>query len=258
MLLFLFGLPCGLLAGLTGLAAGVVAGPLARFLLGLKANRLSGVTLTVTFFAALSAILSYSQHGFIVWAYVLVLVIGQAAGALLAQKLVTRCPKLLAQNWLWAALVVAIGLALCAHGVGVWHFQFTLLPGHSGLAALVVTLTCLAVLIGLASGVMGLGGVFTVPALLLVGGLSQQAAQGIAIAVLLIASLPGVLAHGARRDLEPASATWMSLGAIFGGLVGAFYAVSPGLTAGNLTVIYGVVLTVLGLSILWRNPDSAK
>lgn len=256
MLLFLFGLPCGLLAGLTGMAAGVAAGPLARFLLGLKAGRANGAALTVTFFAALSAILSYSQHGFIVWTYVVVLVIGQAAGALLAQKLVTRYPRLLTQNWLWATLVVAIGLVMCAQGAGTWHLHFSLLPSSSGLPAIILTVSGLAVLIGLASGVMGLGGVFTVPAVLLLGGPAQQVAQGIAIGVLLIASLPGVLAHGARRDLEPASATWMSLGAIFGGLVGAFYAVSPGLTAGHLMLIYGVLLTVLGLSILWRSPDS--
>lgn len=257
MMLFLFGLPCGMLAGLTGIAAGVVAQPLLRFLLGLRGSRLVGSALAVTFFAALSAVLSYSQHRFIDWGYAVYFVIGQTVGAVVAQRFVKRFPQVSGLNWLWASVVVAIGLAMCVQGAGGYQlWRHHLVHLEDGLGEAILYMTVVPVLTGFASGVMRLGGVLTVPAAMYALGAAAPVAQGIAIVVLLIASLPAVLAHGARRDLEPASATWMSLGAIFGGLVGAFYAVSPGLTWAHLTLIYGIALMLIGLSLLWRTPDA--
>lgn len=255
MLLVLFGLPCGLVAGLTGIGASVVVQPLLRFLLGLRDVRLIGTTLAVTFFAALSAVLAYAQHGYVRWVLAVVLVLGQTIGAIWGQRLLASRPALARAQWLWAAIVVAVGLAMCwdglrgapgAHG-RAFAFGLPVASSHR----LVVGLG-LAMLVGVLSRVMGLGAVLILPAAIYGLGLTPQAAQGTAIVALVLASLPGLLARAGRGEVEPQASTWMSVGAILGGLVGAFYAVSPGLTAAHLTLIDGIVITLLGASLLWR------
>jgi len=250
--LFVVGLPCGILTGLTGMGASVVVQPLLRYLLGLRAPRLAATALVITSVAALGALVSYAQHGQVQWLLAVLVLAGQTVGALLGQRAVLRAPSLLRLRWLWALLVVALGLAMCyyARHMGLHtHFGALLpLPGLGFAGAALIA----AVLAGILSAWTGLGGALIVPVLLFAADLSPLAAQGTAIVTLLLASLPGALVHGARREAEPQAGTWMSLGAVIGGLVGAYFAVSGALTAPQLVFVYGALLSLLGLSLLRR------
>ena len=255
--LFVVGLPCGALTGLTGMGASVLVQPLLRYLLGLRVPRLSATALIITCVAALSAMLSYAQHGHVHWLLALIVLVGQTWGALLGGRVVLRAPGLLRQHWLWALFVVALGLLMCHDAL-----QMGLHPSFVALAALPyigiggVALLA-AVLAGILSAWTGLGGALIVPVLIFAAGLSPLAAQGTAIVTLLLASLPGALVHGTKREVEPQAGSWMGLGAVCGGLVGAFYAVSHHLRAPQLVFVYGVVLSLLGVSLLWRKTEPA-
>lgn len=249
--LFLVGVPLGLLTGLTAISSSVFGVPAVRNLLGLRPARAVGVGLFLAFFAAVAGILSYAQHGDVLLGLAVLLLVFQTLGALTAERLLQAQPGLERLSTLWGSLVIVGGLAMAAQGFGYWHAPH--LP-HAvtsrgmefyGLAAI------LASAVGLVSRVLGLGGVFLVPAAIYGLGLTPHAAQGTALVVLAAASLPGVLAYARRGDSEPQAATWLSAGAVLGALTGALIAVTN-LTDAALLIIFGLVLVVLGGQMLWR------
>jgi uncharacterized membrane protein YfcA len=251
LFLFLFGLPLGLLTGLTAVSGSVFGVPTVRRLLGLRPARAVAVGLTLTFFAALAGILSYAQHKEVLVGLALVLFFFQTVGALGAERLLAALPRLERLTLLWGTVVTAGGLAMLAQGLGFLHGPLLLPATASHALTFYVLAAVLAVCVGLVSRVFTLGGVLIVPALIYGLGLPPHAAQGTALVVLALASLPGVLAHAQRGEIEPQSATWLSAGAILGALTGALIAVTD-LSDHTLIVIFGLLLTVLGLMLLWR------
>ncbi len=251
MLLFLFGLPLGLLTGLSAISGSVFGVQAVRRLLGLRPARAVGVGLALTFFAALASILSYAQHGDVRLGLALLLFFFQTLGAVIAERLLLSRPSLERLPQLWGTLVVAGGLAMLASGFGFLHGPALppAITSHSiGFYALTALL---AAVVGLASRVFGLGGVLIVPAMIYGLGLPPHVAQGTALVVLAVAGLTPLLAHVRHGDLEPQSATWLSAGAVFGALTGALIAVSR-LSDNALLVLFGLLLTIMGLQMLWR------
>lgn len=251
-MLLIVGLPCGILTGLTGMGASVLVQPLLRYLLGLRAPRLAATALVVTSVAALGALVSYAQHGHVHWALAVLVLAGQTVGALLGQRAVLRSSGLLRLRWLWALLVAAQGLGMCYYARHMGLHTHSPAVFAAGSLDYWIDVFLASLIAGIVSAWTGLGGALIVPVLLFGAGLSPLAAQGTAIVTLLLASLPGALVHGARREAEPQAGTWMGLGAVIGGLVGAFYAVSGVLTAPQLVFVYGALLALLGLSLLRR------
>ena len=257
LILFLFGLPLGMLTGLTAIAGSVFAVPAVRSLLGLRPARAVGVGLAVTFFAAFACILSYAQHGFVLGWLALFLAVCQVVGAAWGERLAARLPILDRLPWLWGALVIAGGLGMLAQGLGQfgravpWHANFALHPWFYPEAAL------LAVAIGLVSRIIGLGGVLMVPAAIYGLGMPPHAAQGTALVVLALASLPGMLIYARRGDVEPQAATWLSAGAVFGGLSGALWAVTT-LTDRGALLLFGLMLLISGLMQTWRRDAASS
>ena len=250
--LFLVGIPLGLLTGLTGVSGSVFGVPTVRKLLGLRPARAVGVSLALAFFAAVAAILSYAQHAEVLWGVALLLFAFQTLGALLAERLLKALPRLETLSWLWGSLVVLGGLAMVAHGTG--HLRL-LVPTAPHAAAWYGLTAFVAVAVGLGSRVFGLGGVFLVPAAIYALGLPSHTAQGTALVVLALASLPGVLAHAQRGDVEVQAATWLSGGAVLGALTGALFAVTK-LTDAALLILFGLMLCVLGVQVLRTHPVS--
>lgn len=253
--LTLFGLPVGLLTGLTAMGGSVVLIPGIRWLLGLHPLRAAATALAVTFFAALAGLLSYSQHASIRLGLALALALGQIIGAGWGAHLVERAPALIRLRLLWAVLVIASGLALAAQGRDLLPVRPWLSP-LSGLGLWSMALA-VALAVGLVSRVIELGGVLLVPAAIELLHLPPHTAQGTALVVLLLASLPGMLIHAQRGNLEPQATIWLSFGAALGALVGAFWAnqIQDQLL---LLTIYGLVLTLLGLTMLWRREANSS
>jgi len=105
--------------------------------------------------------------------------------------------------------------------------------------------------VGLVSRLLRLGGVLMVPAAIYGLGIPPHMAQGTALVVLALASLPGMLIHARRGDVEAQAATWLSAGAVFGGLAGARWAVTT-LSDQGTTTLFGLILMILGVMLLWR------
>ena len=251
LILFLFGLPLGMLTGLTAIAGSVFAVPVVKSLLGLKPARTVGVGLAVTFFAAFASLVSYIQHGYVLWPLAFLLAVFQVVGAAWGERTALRMPTLDRLTWLWGTLVTLGGVAMLLQSFGVFVGSLPIHPGVSIHFWFYPLAAILAVSVGFLSRIIGLGGVLMVPAAIYGLGLSPHVAQGTALVVLALAGLPGMLIHARRGDIEPQAATWLSAGAVLGGLSGALWAVTA-LTNQSATAIFGAVLTILGLMLLWR------
>ena len=254
--LFLIGVPLGLLSGLTAISGSVFGVPAVRKLLGLRPARAVGVGLTLAFFAAVAGILSYAQHRDVLWGLAALLLLFQTLGALIAERLLQAQPGLERLTTLWGCLVLVGGLAMAAQGFGFLHGPH-LPPAITSRSIEFYELAAsLAAAVGLISRVFGLGGVLIVPAAIYGLGLTPHAAQGTALVVLAVASLPGVLAYARRGDWEPQAATWLSAGGVLGALTGALIAVTY-LTNAALVLVFGLVLAVLGVQMLTRTHPAS-
>ena len=253
LIVFLVGLPVGMLTGLTAMGSSVILTPGLRWLLGLRPGRAGATALAATAFAAFAGLLSYAQHGDIRWGLALMLTVGQIVGAGWGTHLVTRLPALVRLHLLWAILVLAGGLALLAQGTHVLAGQ----PWATPLGGMVLWLAALgvAVLVGLISRVVELGGVLLVPAAVELLRLPPHIAQGTALVVLLLAALPGMLIYARRGDLEPQATVWLSVGGVFGALAGAFWA-SRIRSDDALLTLFGLALTLIGVIMVFRRDPA--
>ena len=249
-------MPLGIVTGLTAIAGSVFAVPVVRSLLGLRPVRAVGVGLAVTFFAALASLVSYVQHGFVLGWLALLLAVFQVVGAAWGERVAARLPVLDRLPWLWGMIIILGGAGMLAHGLGKlgglvpWRVDF------GGYRWLYPEAALIAVGVGLVSRLLGLGGALMVPAAIYGLGMPPHIAQGTALVVLALASLPGMLIHGRHGDLEVQAATWLSSGAVFGGLAGALWAVTTLSDQGTVT-LFGLMLMILGVMLLWRRDMPA-
>jgi uncharacterized membrane protein YfcA len=256
LILVLIGLPCGALTGLMGISSSVATIPLLRFLLGLQGARINACALSITFFCGLGALLSYSQSGNIHISTAVLLAVGQVFGAAWGQSVSARSSRLKRLAPLWSLLVLGLGVDMlikptyfeeCASTRNLWIW-------HGILISLLWTFS-VGIAVGFVSSLFKLGGVLIVPASIVFLHLSPQVAQGTAIAVLIMASLPGLLRYVPLKVIDPQVATWVSFGGVFGSLIGAYYAVHT-LSNSSLIMMFGVALVSIGLLML--KPSNHK
>lgn len=249
LFLFFCGVPAGALTGLTGMGSSVLLAPGIRWLLGLRPVRAAATALAATAFAALAALLSYAQHGDVRWVLALLLTLGQIIGAGWGTRLLAHVPVLTRLPLLWGILILAGGLALMAQGQHMLPER----PWDHPIGGPVFWLLALGVaaLVGMVSRVIELGGVLLVPAAVELLHLPPHVAQGTALVVLVLAALPGMLIYSRRGDLEPQATVWLSVGGVFGALAGAYWA-SQLRSESALLFLFGIVLTIIGLTMVWR------
>jgi uncharacterized protein len=117
------------------------------------------------------------------------------------------------------------------------------------MAANPVFLILFGVVVGVFSGVMGLGGgSVMIPIMVLVMGMTQQQAHGTSLAVMIPpVTLPAVLAYYAARDPETGRrnvdltvALWMAVGVLAGSYFGA--KIANFLPKEGLKLVFGFVL----------------
>ena len=80
-------------------------------------------------------------------------------------------------------------------------------------------------LIGILSGLLGIGGgVLLVPLLTIGFGSAQQVAQGTSLAAIVPTSIVGAITHDRLGNVDRRVAGWTSIGAVVGTVVGGFLA----------------------------------
>jgi uncharacterized membrane protein YfcA len=112
-----------------------------------------------------------------------------------------------------------------------------------------VALVAFGVLTGILSGVLGVGGgIFMVPFLVLVVGLSQHAAQATSLLVVLPTAAVGSWSLYRRGVGDPSTALRMGLVGMVGSIAGTAVALS--LPAQALRICFAALMVVVGIRLL--------
>lgn len=244
VILIVVGVPCGVLTGLTGMTNSYIVTPLLNWLAGVKSVRLIGSTLAVSSFSALTGILAYAQLNCVEPGMTIGVALGFLAGAAYAQRAGAGRPGGAALGRAigsGAATALALLMILNAHGL----IRFHVLAGaafHSPwwFASAII----LGAVAGIAGRVLDLAGFLIAPGMYYIAGSSMIAAQGSAVAILLVNSIPATFAYARRGFTEPRTAVWVSVGALFGALGGSRAAALHSHDR-DMLMVYAIVLLIM-------------
>ncbi len=113
----------------------------------------------------------------------------------------------------------------------------------------IAALLSFGLLSGLLSGLLGIGGgIVMVPFLVLLGGLTEQAAQATSLLAILPTAMVGSVTLRRRGVGDLRMSLWMGIGGAAAGAVGASLALS--LSAGTLKALFAIVVVLVGLRLI--------
>jgi len=111
---------------------------------------------------------------------------------------------------------------------------------------LLIILTGLAA--GLLSGLMGVGGgTITIPALVLIVGMSQHLAQGISLAIIIPTAMIGAYGYYLKGHVDVELGIKMAAGAVLGTFIGSLLACR--IASGDLKKIFGVFVIMIAIKV---------
>ncbi len=200
----------GIAGGIFGVGGGLVLVPVLTGFFRLTQHQAHGTSLAVIGATAIAAILVYGSHANIEWSTAALIALGTLASARLGARWGSRLPAQRLRR-MFAAFMALVGVRLLwqvpAIGAG------TALPGVAEVAVKVL----LGLAAGTLAGLMGVGGgIVVVPVLTLVFGLSQQAAQGTSLAVMVVTAPSAAFEHSRHGNVVWRLVPMLALGAAFG------------------------------------------
>jgi uncharacterized protein len=238
----------GIAGGLFGVGGGLVLVPVLTGYFRLTQHQAHGTSLAVIGATAITAILVYGAHANIAWSRAGLIALGSLVTARLGARWAARLPaRTLRRAFAVFLLVVAIRLLWQVPAVG-------LRPMLSMPAELIASLG-LGLLAGLLAGVMGVGGgMIVVPGLTLVFGLSQQAAQGTSLAVMVVTAPSAAFEHARHGNVIWRLVPMLAVGAALGAPLASWSA--QGLPHAWLVRAFALFLLATSIHTLIRDATS--
>jgi uncharacterized protein len=251
MLAIFIGILTGLFGGLVGLGGSVIMIPLMVRFYRLEQHHAHGTSLVAVIFTGLAGTLTYHLQGsmdIMVLCLAAPAVLTARLGALFAETLSARKLRLY-----FGVFIFLVGLIMA----GKSYLPPPAAPLTGG-AKLMILLGS-GTLAGLISGMMGAGGgSVLVPALVLLVGLNQHAAQGSALLAMIPMGLSGAYTHwrlgNVVTDILPGLLLGILLGAYLGGSLAHL------LTEANLRLVFASIIILIGVgdicSVLGLKPPA--
>jgi uncharacterized protein len=233
----------GFLSGLFGVGGGVVMVPLLVGLARFDQRRASALSLAAILPASLVGAIGYFAQGQVEVDAAIALAIGAIPGALVGTRLL-RTLHLAVLRWLFIALLIAVALRLVL--VVPERGAESVLDGP-----LLLALVGIGFLVGIASGLFGVGGgIIIVPVLVAGFGVGDLLAKGTSLAVIVATSAVGT-ASNVRAHLVDLRAGLVVGGAAtitaLGGVAAAFL-----LPARVAAIAFAVLLVVSAVQLAFR------
>lgn len=253
----LMGLFVGWFAGLLGIGGGLILVTLMVYLFTLQqfpADRIVhmalGTSITSIVFTSLSSLRAHHKHGAVRWD----IVRASAAGLIVGTLLGTLVADQLKSKYLAIFFVIFVYYSAVQMFVNSKPKPSRQLPGTAGM-------NVAAILIGILSALVGVGGgVMTIPLMSMCNvpmrnAIGTSAALGLPIA---IAGTVGFIATGLGKDhLPPFSVGYVYLPALIGIVIGTLVTVPWGarmahtMPVSRLKKIFAVILFILATRMLW-------
>jgi uncharacterized membrane protein YfcA len=247
--LLLAGVAAGLSGGLFGVGGGIVLVPLLTAFFGLSQHRAHGTSLATIGATAAASLFVYGAHSNVIWGTAALVAVASVITARVGARWATRVSTHVLRR-AFAILLVVVAVRLLWKAPAATGSPFESLPVAVGFDLL------LGAAVGLISGFLGVGGGgVAVPAFALVLGMSQQAAQGTSLAVVLVTAPAGALEHHRHGNVALPMVLWLALGAALGGPASSW--VAQILPHEILARVFAVFLLLTGVQ-LWIRSRAAR
>ena len=241
--LAIIGLVVGFFSGLFGVGGGIILVPLLIVMVGFDQRHASGTSLAAVLPTAIAGMIAYSAHGSVDWIAGACLAAGAIAGSLVGTWLLhhTRQGVL---RWIFIAFLVLVAVRM-----------FFFIPDRSVTLeftpSVIAGLLVLGLITGILSGLLGIGGgVFVVPALMLVFGVGDLFAKGTSLLMMIPTAITGTIANLKRgnTDLRAAAVIGcLSVPASIGGAALA-WAIPAMLGSG----LFAILVVYSALQLAWN------
>lgn len=244
------GLLGGFLSGVFGIGGGILMVPLLVMILKVDQRHASALSLAAVLPAAIVGSITYGVAGHVDVLASAFIAVGGIAGALIGTKLLRTLPL----GWLrWGFVVLLLLVAvrmLIEVPEGTQHLEFSVLS--------VLGLVGLGLVIGIASGLFGIGGgVIIVPALIGLFGVSELIAKGTSLLAMVPTSITGTISNTRARLVKPAEGLTMGVAAALASFPGVL--VAHQLPARLSNVLFAVLVLVAAVQLAikaWRARKS--
>jgi uncharacterized membrane protein YfcA len=238
MLGIFIGILTGLFGGLAGLGGSVIMIPLMVRFYRLEQHHAHGTSLVAVIFTGLAGTLIYHLHGsmdIMVLCLAVPAVLTAHLGALFAETLSARKLRLY-----FGVFIFLVGLIM----VGKSYLAPPAAP-LTGAAKLMILLGS-GTLAGLISGMMGAGGgAVLVPALVLLVGLDQHAAQGSALLAMIPMGLSGAYTHWRLGNVVSNILPGLLIGILLGAYLGG--SLAHLLPEADLRLAFALIIILIGV-----------
>lgn len=197
-------------SGLFGVGGGLLLVPILTRRFHCSQHQAHGTSLAVIGLTALAGVAVYAWHGHVQWATAAVVAVASAITARFGARLTTRFSSVgLSRAFALFLVVVAIRLLLRIPEPSAVSF-------HQGWTGLAVDLA-LGSGVGLIAGFMGVGGgILAVPVFTLALGMTQQAAQGTSLAVIMVSGPAGAIEHARHGHVVGSLVPMLAIGSLLG------------------------------------------
>jgi hypothetical protein len=243
------GAAAGFLAGLFGVGGGILIVPALVLLLDTDQRRAHGTSLAAVLPIAASSLVTYVAHDNVDWAVAVFLAIGAVGGAVLGTKLLAVLPRR-ALAYAFAGLLLASAIRLF---VDTEAGERSDLTGWTALALVVIGFA-----VGVLAGLLGVGGgVFMVPVMILLFGISPKVAKGTSLAVIIPTSVVGTWRNRATHNADLAMAAVLGVAGIASAALGGV--VAHAMSDETSNVLFAVLLSVVAVRMVLdvRRPRTA-
>jgi uncharacterized membrane protein YfcA len=208
----LVGVLAGFLSGLFGVGGGVLIVPGLVLVLGMLQRLAHGTSLAAILPISVAGVVGYGLHGEIDVAAAAVIAAGAAAGTVAGTRLLHRLPHDVLR-WVFAGFLLLTA--------GRLFLQLDSMPSdHPWDAKLAVGYFLTGLVIGVLSGLLGVGGgIFLVPALVVLFGWDDTIAKGTSLLVVIPTALVATRANLKRGNADLRVAAVVGLAGVVSALV---------------------------------------
>lgn len=245
------GLVVGFFSGLFGVGGGIVLVPLIIVAVSFSQRKASGTSLAAVLPTAIAGMIAYASHGSVDWIAGALLAAGAVVGSLVGTWLLHHTHQTVLR-WIFVAFLVVVAVRM-----------FFLVPDRAVTLDftpwVIAGLVVLGLVTGILSGLLGIGGgVFIVPALMLVFGVGDLIAKGTSLLMMIPTAVTGTIANVRRGNTDLVAAAiigCLSVPASIGGAALA-WAVPPMLGS----ILFALLLVYCAIQLAWsalRRPRLA-
>lgn len=243
LVLVLIGLAGGLLSGAFGVGGGIILVPLLVTFAGLDQRRASATSLLAILPTAIAGSITYIANGEIDFIAAGLVAVGAIGGAIIGANLLKRIP-IVWLRWIFVTLLVLVAIRMLL----IEPVRGEPLPLTWWL---VLAYIALGLVMGIASGLLGVGGgIIAVPALVALFGISDLIAKGTSLLAMIPTTITGTITNHRNKLVHLRHGLIVGAAAAVASVGGAYIALA--LPARVAAILFAILLVGIAIQLALR------